>query len=165
MSRPAENTRVGLPRAMNTTSSPSSTASELISCAAMAIRSSTGCSTVTTWLDCRYEAASVSTRGVSANSLPSDVTKPPCSSVNRMRRAVARGRSAARARSLSVAGPPMVPNTSEQADAAVEALDEIGGALVALAAFQLWHWPFRLEAFKIVLAVLPRHVIIRPLVQ
>ncbi len=51
MSRPAENTRAGLPRAMNTTSSPSSTESELISCAALAIRSSTGCSTVTTWLE------------------------------------------------------------------------------------------------------------------
>ena len=67
---------------------------------------------------------SVSTCGVSVNSLPSVATKPPRSSVNRMRRAVARGRSAARARSLSVIGPPVVPNYCEQAQAAIEALDE-----------------------------------------
>ena len=52
-----------------------------------------------------------------------------------MRRAVARGRSAARAMSLSVIGPLVWPNACKQAQAAVEALDEIGGALLASSRF------------------------------
>ena len=94
--------------------------------------------------------ASVSTCGVSENSLPSVATKPPRSSVNRMRRAVARGSSAARARSLSVIGPLVVAEHLQQPQAAVEALDEIGGALLAVFAFQFWHlwsngrWPVKI---------------------
>ena len=56
--------------------------------------------------------ASTSTRGVRRNSLPSVATKPARSSVNRSRRAVARGRSAALARSLNVIGCWLPPNIS-----------------------------------------------------
>jgi len=51
----------------------------------------------------------------------------------------------------------------QQAQAAVETLDEIGGTLLAVPALQLWH---RISnRSKIELARLSRHVIIRPLVQ
>src|SRR3954447_23177820 len=146
MSSPPENMRAGLLRAMNTTSSPSSTASEEISLAAVATRSSTGCRTVTSWLDRRYDAASVSTCGVSENSFPSPLTKPPRWSVNSMRRAGARGSSAARARSLSGTGEIAQRHRAgrdaealQQAQPAIEALDEIRRAFVALASLQLGH--------------------------
>ena len=76
MSRPAENTRAGLPRAMNTTSLPSSTASEEISCAvardAVEHRLQHGDHLVRAQ---DRMPPSVSTCGVSVNSLPSLATK------------------------------------------------------------------------------------------
>ena len=80
---------------MKTTSSPSSTASEQISCADAREPVEHRLQHRTTWFDADRREASDSTCGVSENSLPSLATKPPRSSVNRMRRAVARGRSAA----------------------------------------------------------------------
>ena len=53
------NTRAGLLRAIKMTSLPSRMASELISRAAVASRSSTGCRIVTTWLDDRYVTSAV----------------------------------------------------------------------------------------------------------
>jgi hypothetical protein len=53
MSIPDEKIRVGLARAMKTTSLPSRIAIDEISCASPDSRSSAGCSTETTWLEAR----------------------------------------------------------------------------------------------------------------
>ncbi|MGY3134267.1 hypothetical protein ACVWZM_004949 [Bradyrhizobium sp. USDA 4501] len=62
-----------------------------------------------------------------------------------------------------------MPKHLQQAQAAIERLDEVGGALVLVGPLQLGHgvlgWVAALNGSKIALAVQTRHGIIRTFVQ